>query len=244
MEKWYEDWFESTEYLNVYSHREVNDAKNLLKLIKDNLVLPENPIILDTACGSGRFSNYLVEKGFDVTSFDLSSQLLKTAKHNSNHLSSTPKYVRADMRHLPFNSSFDLVLNMFTSFGYFKNDKENFSFILNVAKLLSEKGYFIFDFLNKDYVMKNIIPFSKKRFSNKIIFEERKIINDRVEKTITIQSNSKSKIFHESVQLYSREELISKFKIFGLKVYKIFGDYLGSEFDKFNSDRLIIIFRK
>ncbi len=244
MENWYKDWFESVEYLNVYSHREENDAINLFKLIKDSLDLAQNPKILDAACGSGRFSNYLVMKGFDVTSFDLSSQLLKTAQKNTKSMTSAPKYVRADMRFLPFKSTFDLVLNMFTSFGYFNSDKENFSFIISVAKLMAEKGYFIFDFLNKDYVMKNIIPVSRKRVDNKIITEQRKITNNRVEKTITIQSNSKSKVFRESVNLYSKDEIISNFKTFGLKVYKIFGDYHGSEFDKYNSDRLIIIFCK
>lgn len=244
MENWYKDWFESDEYLNVYSHREENDAKNLFKLIKNNLDLVENPKILDAACGSGRFSNYLVMNGFDVTSFDLSSQLLKTAQKYANSMSSSPKYVRADMRYLPFKGTFDLVLNMFTSFGYFNSDQENFSFINNVSKLLAEKGYFIFDFLNKDYVTKNIIPLSRKQVDNRIITEERKITNNRVEKIITIQSNSKSKVFSESVHLYGKDEIIYKFKIFGLKVYKIFGDYSGSEFDMYNSDRLIIIFCK
>ena len=33
MAEWFEDWFNTEEYLDVYSHRNENDAKNLIDLI-------------------------------------------------------------------------------------------------------------------------------------------------------------------------------------------------------------------
>ena len=182
--------------------------------------------------------------GFDVTSFDLSMQLLKIAQRKSTEDNLNVKYFRSDIRNVPLKGSFDLVLNMFTSFAYFTSDNENFSFIRTAYKLLNEKGYFIFDYLNKDYVINNLIPKSHKTIGDKKIIEERRINNNRVEKKIIIKSSSERKIFQESVLIYSKDEIIDGFNLCGFKVDKIFGDYIGSNYNSLTSERLLIFFVK
>lgn len=244
MSDWFKDWFDSSEYLDVYSHRDNTDAENLLALIRNNYSFKKGTKVLDAACGKGRFSNLFAKNGFDVTSFDLSMQLLKNAQRKSNQNNLNVKYFRSDIRNVPLKGSFNLVLNMFTSFGYFTNDNENFSFIRKAYKLLNEKGYFIFDYLNKDYVINNLSPLSNRTIGEKKIIEERKINHNRVEKKIIIESSSERKIFHESVLMYSPDEIIDGFNLCGLKVDKIFGDYIGSNFNSINSERLLIFFAK
>ncbi|MDZ7767080.1 MAG: hypothetical protein U5K00_22140 [Melioribacteraceae bacterium] len=56
-----------------------------------------------------------------------------------------------------------MILNVFTSFGYFESDKENFAFASNAFNFLEEDGYFVFDFLNKFYLEENLNPGNKKR---------------------------------------------------------------------------------
>lgn len=244
MSEWFKDWFDSSEYLNVYSHRDHTDAKNLLDLIKNNYNFKKGSKVLDAACGKGRFSNLFAKNGFDVTSFDLSMQLLRIAQRKSNQNNLNAKYFRSDIRNVPLKGSFNLVLNMFTSFGYFTNDNENFLFIRKSHELLNEKGYFIFDYLNKDFVINNLLPISHKTIGNKRIIEERKINNNRVEKKIIIESLSERKTFQESVLMYSPDEIIDGFNSCGFKVDKIFGDYIGSNFNSINSERLLIFFAK
>jgi len=244
MSEWYKDWFDSDEYLDVYAHRDKTDVENLLNLIKNNIKLKKGAQVLDAACGAGRFSNLFAKEGFDVTSFDLSLQLLNIAKTQSIENKLNVKYLNSDIREVPLKGSFYLVLNMFTSFGYFNTDKENFSFICNANKLLDDDGIFIFDYLNINYVTNNLVPHSQKIVNNKTIVEERRINNHRVEKKITIDTLTDKKIFNESVQMYSREEIINGFKSCGFKVYKIFGDYIGSNFNDETSKRLLIFFTK
>ena len=244
MSEWFKDWFNSSEYLDVYSHRDKTDVANLLVLITRNYDFKSGTKVLDAACGNGRFSNYFAKTGFDVTSFDLSMQLLKIAQRKSTEDNLNVKYFRSDIRNVPLKGSFDLVLNMFTSFGYFTSDNENLSFILTAYELLNEKGYFIFDYLNKDYVINNLIPKSHKTIGDKKIIEERRINNNRVEKKIIIESSSERKIYQESVLLYSKDEIIDGFNSCGFKVDKIFGDYLGSNFNSLASERLLIFFAK
>lgn len=244
MSEWFKDWFDSSEYLDVYSHRDDTDAENLLALIWNNYNFKKGGKVLDAACGMGRFSNLFAETGFDVTSFDLSTQLLKIAQRKSIEDNLSVKYFRSDIRYVPLKGHFDLVLNMFTSFGYFMNDNENFSFIREANKLLNEKGYFIFDYLNKDYVINNLLPISHKTIGDKKIIEERRIKHNRVEKKIIVGSSSEKKIFQESVLMYSKDEIIDGFNSCGFKVDKIFGDYTGSKFNSLTSERLLIFFAK
>ena len=80
MSEWFKDWFNSSEYLDVYSHRDKTDVANLLVLITRNYDFKSETKVLDAACGNGRFSNYFAKTGFNLTSFDLSMQLLKIAQ--------------------------------------------------------------------------------------------------------------------------------------------------------------------
>lgn len=244
MSEWFKDWFDSNEYLDVYSHRDKTDAENLLVLIKKNFDFKNGVKVLDAACGNGRFSNLFAKSGFDVTSFDLSMQLLKVAQNKSTEENLNVKYFRSDIRNVPLKGSFDLVLNMFTSFGYFTSDYENFLFIRTAHKLLNEKGYFIFDYLNKDFVINNLIPKSHKTIGDKKIIEERSINHNRVEKKIIIESSSERKVFQESVLMYSNDEIIDGFNSCGFKADKIFGDYIGSNYNHLTSERLLIFFKK
>ena len=48
MSDWFKKWFSSDEYLSVYSHRNIEDAENLLSLILNNVNIPENAkMVLD-----------------------------------------------------------------------------------------------------------------------------------------------------------------------------------------------------
>jgi len=70
MTEWFEDWFNTEEYLNVYRHRNEEDAKNLFDLIIKNVLLEKGSKVLDLACGAGRHSILFAKNNFDVTAVD------------------------------------------------------------------------------------------------------------------------------------------------------------------------------
>lgn len=241
MNEWYKDWFASEFYLKVYSHRNNSDAENILKLILNNVDIPVNAKVLDAACGNGRHAKKFAELGYNVVGFDLSKTLLKIAqKKRGNNLN----YFCSDIRSLPVKTSFDLILNLFTSFGYFNTDKENFTFIKNSNTLLSKNGYFIFDYLNPTYVETNLVKKSEKKIDNIKIVENRNINQNRVEKEIIISEDENRYRYFESVQLYSYATITKMFDKYGFEPHKTFGDYLGSDYYKDSSARMIIVFKK
>lgn len=243
MKNWYKDWFASEYYLKVYSHRNDSDAENLLKLIHDNIDIKSDAKILDVACGSGRHSQKFAELGYNVVGFDLSKTLLKVAQKNKSLQNLNLNYFCSDFRVIPLKTSFDLILNLFTSFGYFETDDENFSFIKYASTHLNNNGYFIFDYLNPNYIKKNLVKTSQSNIDNIKYLENRSINNKRVEKEIVISDDENKHRYFESVRLYSYDKILSMFSSYGFEEIKVFGNYVGASYDENNSERMIILFK-
>lgn len=237
---WFKDWFSSEEYNQVYFHRDDNDAKKLIDLILSKVNISKDHTILDAACGSGRHMNYLSSLGYNVVGFDLSKPFLLEAKKNNP----SGNFLRSDLREVTFKEQFDLVLNLFTSFGYFSSDDENFRFPKNAFGFLRKGGYYMLDYLNPDYLTGKIIPYSVKEFDGLKIEESRSIEEGRVVKRISITKEGRRKEFVESVKLYPKDFILEQFQGFGYSVNGLFGGYDGSAFDAETSTRLIMIFKK
>ena len=153
-------------------------------------------------------------------------------------------FIRDDIRTVHFHEKFNLILNVFTSFGYFENDEENFSLFSNVESHLADDGIFVFDFLNAENVRQNLTPFSKTEIDDMVIEQTRKIEGNCVIKEIALHQNGSLKNFRESVRLYSKEELITAINNSNLVVEMIFGSYTGESFDEKSSSRLILLCKK
>jgi len=241
MSEWFKDWFASEEYLQVYSHRDEDEAKLLIKFILSQISIPRNAVVLDAACGAGRHSKIFLENNYKVIGFDLSKTLLKIANKSTDL---NANFICADLRRICFKQKFDLIVNLFTSFGYFNDDSENLLFVKSAFKMLKDNGYYVFDYLNPVYIENNLVPFSKSIKNNREIIEEREIIGGRVEKLISIKSNSGTRKYKESVKLYSYNEIESMFSKIGFNIQKSFGDYSGNEFNESKSNRMLIILKK
>jgi SAM-dependent methyltransferase len=244
MKDWYKEWFSSDLYLAVYRHRNEEDAKKIINLIKDTIQLQDSAKILDAACGAGRHANYLLSLGYDVSGFDLSRTLLKIAVEEAKEKGLSHKYICSDIRNTCFKSKFDLIVNLFTSFGYFETDEENFRFIYSAYKMLNEKGFYVLDYLNEVYVKDNLVGFSEKEILDKRLTERREIRGSRVYKEIILSDGENEEKYFESVQLYSREIIDEVFNKAGYRIKYIFGDYSGSVFNTKDSPRLILILQK
>jgi ubiquinone/menaquinone biosynthesis C-methylase UbiE len=167
---------------------------------------------------------------------DLSMALLKVARKESVDA----PYVRADMRELPFaDESFDLVVNLFTSFGYFEEDGEHARVLACVRAATRRGGTFVIDFLNASQVRRELVPYDE-RVENGITIEQRRTISgdDRfVEKRIRLRERGKEYI--ERVRLLSAADLERMLTAAGFDVLKRFGDYSGVGWSE-NSPRTIL----
>ncbi len=240
-DKWYQNWFDSEHYLKLYHGRDYSEAEKLAKLICECTGIKSGSSVLDLGCGAGRHSIMFSKLGFQVTGYDLSRHLLLEAKSSSICQKTTLSLVRGDIRNLPFKSKFDLVLNIFTSWGYFESDLENLTVLKNAVSLKKTGGFFVFDFLNAEYLRKNLIPSSVTEFEGVTYSEERLIKDERVIKSIKFCDGNGEKCFKESVRLFNHDQIIEVFKETGVSNISLFGDYDGSRFEKSNSPRIICL---
>lgn len=244
MGDWFKDWFSSDYYLSVYSGRNNIEADIFLNGILKYIPMNLGSKVLDAACGAGRHSIIMAQKKFNVAAFDFSIPLLKAAAEESKTFNLDIKYFNCDLRFVPLKVKFNLILNLFTSFGYFISDDENFSFINSSYKMLEENGYFVFDYFNSEYIRNNFITENEKTINGLKIMEKRSVSNNRIIKNISIEKDGVFNNFEESVRLYESAEILERFSKIGFKIINIFGSYDFTEFSLNNSERLIIIFQK
>jgi SAM-dependent methyltransferase len=241
--EWYKEWFSNKYYLELYKHRDEREATDLINLIQRSINVEYGGKVLDVCCGSGRHSIEFAKRGFDVMGFDLSEYLIGQAKKMKDELTEKNlrlKFFIKDMRKFNFGKSIDVAINIFSSFGYFESDPENFKVFKNVHSSLKKNGYFVFDFLNERFLRNNLVKKDFMMLNGMKVIQERRIENDFVFKDIKIGS----KIFSERIKLYSLESIKKELERTGFNVRKVFGDYFGNTFLKNQSKRFIIIAQK
>ncbi len=241
---WYKDWFNSENYLKVYSHRDESEAERLVNLIATKIILAPNSSVLDMACGAGRHAIVFAKMGYNVNAVDLSERLISEAKKEALVNGVKINFVLSDI--LDYNpvKHFDLVVNLFTSIGYFESDEENYSVVRKAYSLLKQGGYFVLDYFNKDFLLKNLIPTTVFSEEGIRIIQNRAIEGTRIVKKINIENKGSNEEFYESVRLYSKDEILKFISNSGFTVEKLYGDYFGNNYDGETSQRLIIFAKK
>lgn len=235
--EWHLDWFNSPFYHQLYKERDYSEATYFMNNLINHLNIDKDSSILDLACGRGRYSVYLNEIGYRVTGIDISrDNIIKARKTESDNL----KYMIHDMRY-PLNQKFDLILNLFTSFGYYEKDDDNISVIKSIKSNLNSKGQAVIDFFNIDYVLDNLIKYEEKTVDQTKFVINRYLENNLLIKDITIDSNNKQYKFQEKVKAYRVKDFLTMFKECDLEFKEKFGDYNLNSFNKNSSPRLIMV---
>jgi SAM-dependent methyltransferase len=110
--------------------------------------------ILDVCCGTGSVAEMLTFDGYSVTGFDLSPEMIASAREKATERNLAIRYEVADARDFELNDTFEAAFSFFDSLNYIA-DLDGFrAAISQVAKHLEPEGSFIFD-LNTAYAFEN-----------------------------------------------------------------------------------------
>ena len=239
MSNWFEGWFDSKYYHTLYKNRDQKEAQFFIDKLTDFLQIKEDQKILDLACGKGRHSIYLNQKGFSVVGADLSEQSILHAQQYENE---KLKFVVHDMREVLQEKTFHFVLNLFTSFGYFEKEEEQYKTIHSVEQMLLPNGILVIDFMNAHKVVKNLVASETKEVDGITFQLKRSIQNGFIIKDISFTDKGKQYNFQERVKVINQSHFESYVKDWD--IVNIFGDYQLSQFDIETSDRFILIAKK
>jgi len=242
MSEWFEAWFDSEYYHILYKNRDQQEAEQFLNSLISSIPIGKKDRVLDLACGTGRHANYLSSLGFNVTGTDLSPRSIKMAVASSKSKSSAFFKVH-DMRDPLTDELFDIVLNLFTSFGYFKAHEDNLRSLRAIHSNLAADGKLVIDFFNAGKLCATL-PTSEVKTVDKLEFKINKEVKDSVViKTISFNADGRLHNYREEVQVLNLSDFVSLMKETGFKIICTFGNYNLESFSP-DSDRLIIVAKK
>jgi SAM-dependent methyltransferase len=245
--EWWQDFFNKF-YIEGWAPR-IQDHKRTAKEISfiiKNVPINKTDKILDLCCGSGRHSLVLAKKGFIVTGIDYSDYELKIAKKEAKKNRLNVNFIKQNAILLNDKEKFDVILNLFTSFGY-SSDKNNKKIIQNVSKALKKGGRFLIDVVNVDYILNN---FREKNWDevnrDGFLLEETKY---NPQKGINITNWTlidKGKILRKQnskIRFYTYLEMKKMIENAGMKVKKVWGYFEGDKYDAKFKRMIILAFK-
>lgn len=240
---WYKDWFNSPYYHKLYFERKNEEAKGFIDRLLERIKPANGSSILDLGCGRGIHSIYLAEKGFDVTGIDLSEDNILIAKKSERP---NLTFYQHDMR-LPFRINyFDYVFNFFTSFGYYRTEREHYNAIRTMANTLKKNGTLVMDYLNVHFAEDNLVHKQDKKSNGINYFITKWFDETHFYKKIQIEDDQLQEPleFTEKFAKFSLGDFNDMLAFHRLQVQEVFGDYFFNAYDVRKSPRLIIIAKK
>lgn len=146
---WYVRYYRER-FIEEYEPFDESTTRAQASFVETVLGLPPPARILDIACGWGRHSRVWAEHGYEVTGLDLTEAFLRAGYASGQ---GGIGWVCGDMRRLPFSSStFDAVVCLWNSFGYF-DDADNDHVVQEVSRLLMPGGRVLLDVPNRDFLL-------------------------------------------------------------------------------------------
>lgn len=209
---------------------------------------------LDLCCGPARMACALARRGIQVTGVDASSFLLEKARERAARascaLAEAPatgalEFVRDDMRTFRRPEAFDLAINVFTSFGYFEDPRDNQAVLENLFVSLRPGGTLVMEMQSKERLARVFLPSSVHELADGRVWVCARRICDgwqQVENIDYYLQGGSYETFALRHYVYSGQELRRMLLDAGFAQVSIYGGYDGSPFDA--AQRMVAVARR
>jgi SAM-dependent methyltransferase len=245
-QSWYnQDTFWTTFESLLFNQKRLADTASQVDHIIKLLQLKESAKILDLCSGIGRHSLEFARRGFQVTGVDRTKTYLDKAKNQAKTAGLNIEFVNEDMRTFLRADTFDVVVNMFTSFGYFEDAEDDRQVIDNVYASLKSGGKFLIEMMGKEILGRDFRERDWNEINGLIILEDRKLLNnwEKIQNRWIILTDDKRVEHNFVLRLYSAKELTLLLKQCGFSHAKVYGSLEGLDYDH-KAKRLVVVATK
>lgn len=216
-------------------------------IFKLNNITPKS--VLEMACGTGNLTKFLCQNNYDVTCFDLSSEML-TIAYEKLRCFKNVKIINQDMRYFNLNKKFNSIISICDSINYILNEDDLIRVFENVYKHLNDNGIFVFD-INSSYKLSNILGNNTFVYDQDDIFYTWQNYYDKDEKisefylNFFVKENDKYKRFVEEhyQRAYEVKEIVSLLNKTGFKNIKYYKEFTF-ELPNNNTERINFVVSK
>ena len=239
--------FDDAHWIEVPAVADAVTRLSRFNLYRDNSEEPleSSPRVLDLCCGFGRISAELARMGLAVTGVDITETYLKTAREEAEYENLEIEYIQADARKFSRPEFFDAAVNLYISFGYFSDQKDDLLVLRNVYESLKKGGSFIIETLGKEIAVRDFVEaewFERAGFTVLTEYEALDSWTFLKNRWILIKDEKKlEKTFTQ--RLYSASELRTLLHEAGFKKVEIYGNWDESPYDR-RAAKLIAVGRK
>jgi SAM-dependent methyltransferase len=199
--------------------------------------------VLDLCCGPGRHAIVLAKRGFTVTGVDASPFLLAQARARAQAEQVTVEWMQEDMRRFVRPVVYDLVLSMFTSFGFFDNKDDDLKVLRNMYQSTKPGGACVIDVLGKERLARVFQPTTSEQAPDGTLLVQRhEVIDDwsRVRNEWLLIKDGQARSFTFCLNLYSGQELKDRLSQAGFRRVRLYGDLDGNAYGT-QASRLVAV---
>jgi SAM-dependent methyltransferase len=244
------DWHDDDEFWEtfgptMFGQKQWEEAPKEVDELISLLDIQPGSVILDLCCGPGRHSLELARRGFRVTGVDRTASYLLEAKKRAKAEGLNIEFIQEDMRKFSRAEGFDVIINMFTAFGYFEDSAEDKSVLSNIYLSLRKGGKLIIDIISKEILARIFRERDWQERNKSFVLQERKVVQNwsRMENRWILLKDGRRYETRFSHRLYSAVELSGLLTDSGFSCVNIYGDLTGAEYDH-NAKRLIAVAKK
>ena len=245
------EWFKSEDFWTTYGPIMYDDnlwaeAPDVADYVCKIAGLKKGSKVLDAACGIGRISVELAERGIDVTGVDITASVLEAAKDMADSQNLKIDFIQQDLRTFCKKEYFDCAINLYTSFGYCDSKQDDYKILENIAQSLKKDGIFIMECVSRETAIMYFTKgeqFERAGFTVNTEFKVKGAWEGLSSRWI-LTSKDNAKIEHEYTQrLYSAPELRDKLLECGFSSAEVYGDFDFSPYDE-TARTMILVAKK
>lgn len=243
---WHEDeefWEAFREF--VFPPEKVEEAAEQVDRLLGLLDLEPGAAVLDVPCGVGRHAVEFADRGFQVTAVDATATYLETARERARDADVEVEFVHGDMREFRRVESFDAVVNLYTSFGYFEDRADDERVARNVYESLTPGGTLVVSLTSKEVLAGTFRERTWDERDGAYVLQEHAVEDDWswMENRWIVVADGEVREFTVSHRLYSAFELSELLERVGFGDVTAYGDLEGSDYDE-DAERLVVVARK
>jgi ubiquinone/menaquinone biosynthesis C-methylase UbiE len=199
--------------------------------------------VIDIGCGHGRHAVALAERGSDVIGLDFAVALLNRARQLTAGPGTQVRWIRGDMRRLPFRSGCAGAAIVMDAFGFFETEEEHETVLREAARVLRTGGHLGLKVVNGGAVVDAFREQDREERDGTVVSVSRTLTLDppRMTERISVSGSRGHGEYERRQRLYRVEELRAALEHAGFAIVGVFARPDGTPFEPRLSSTMWIV---